>query len=296
MVVVAPGASLATDGGAVITADGRLVYDTLWGDAHFERSEFSSQRRLPMPTAIEGMCASLISLWHSNYHHWLFEALPRLSVLELAGFSGLPLIVPEHPAAFHRDMLAALGYPPSRQRAFSHEHVRPDVLVWASPVSVIGLPSSYAVDWLRSRFLHGREATPAPRRRIYLSRRLAYSRRVANEDEVVAALSRHGFETVDAEHLTFAQQVDLFASAEAVVSPHGAGLSNIVFGERLAVLEILQPRYLHLCYYALAGACGHTYWYLLAEPSDDRAKEADLVVPIGALVESVKQMLARDVA
>jgi capsular polysaccharide biosynthesis protein len=168
------------------------------------------------------------------------------------------------------------------------------VLVWPSPASQVGLPSSYAVEWLRSRFLRGREATSAPRRRIYLSRRLAHSRRVAHEDAVVAALSRYGFETADAERLTFEQQVDLFASAEALVAPHGAGMSNIVFGDRLAVLEILQPRYLHLCYYALAGACGHSYWYLLAKPSGHRDKEADLVVPIGALIESVERMLARE--
>ncbi len=292
LVVTAPGASLATDGGAVITAEGELVYDTLWDDPHYERSEFSSRRRLAPPTVLDGTCASLISLWHSNYHHWLFEALPRLAVLERAGLSHLPLIVPERPAPFHRDTLAALGHPPARWRPFAHEHVRPDVLVWASPASTVGVPSRYAVDWLRKGFLRGRAPAPTPRRRIYLSRRLAYARRVANEQEVAETLARHGFETVDAERLTFGQQVELFAAAEAVVAPHGAGLSNIVFGNRLAVLEIFQPRYLHLCYYALAGACDHAYWYLLAEPSDDRQKDADLIVPIPELIASVEQMLA----
>src|SRR4051812_8406032 len=53
-VLALPGASLATDGGAVVTADGQLVYDTLWDAAHFERSEFNSEQRLPRAKVIPG--------------------------------------------------------------------------------------------------------------------------------------------------------------------------------------------------------------------------------------------------
>jgi capsular polysaccharide biosynthesis protein len=292
LVLSLPGASLATDDGAVITARGELVYETIWDDEAFARSEFRTQKRLPPAVDIEGTCASVISLWHANYHHWLFDALPRLAALELAGLASLPLIVPEHMSSFQRDTLALLGYGPERWRAFTHGHVRPTALVWPSPASHIGFPSGYAVDWLRSRILPKVEASAGARRRLYLSRSLAQTRRIRNEDDVVEALSRFGFETVYPERLTFEQQVALFSSAEAVVAPHGAGMSNIVFGERLAVLEFLQPQYLNLCYYALAGSCRHDYWYLLAEPCGRPRKEADLMVPIQPLHETVEQMLS----
>jgi capsular polysaccharide biosynthesis protein len=291
MVLTLPRASLATDGGAAITASGKLVYDTLWDDSHFERSEFNHQRRLPIPVPIRGTCASVITLWHNNYYHWLFDALPRIAILELAGLGALPLIVPEHLASYQRETLELLGYGADRRLPFTREHVRPDVLVWPSPASQIGFPSRFAVDWLRRRILPTVEASARRDRRIYLSRSLAPTRRIQNEAAVTSVLEAHGFETVRAERLTFRQQVELFSSAEAVVAPHGAGLSNILFGTRLRVLELLQPSYLNLGYYALAGSCRHDYWYLLAAPSGRPCKEADLIVPIEPLVESVEQML-----
>jgi len=292
LVLSLPGASLATDGGAVITANGELVYDTLWDDPHYERSEFSSGRRLPPATAIAGTCASVISLWHANYHHWLFDALPRLAVLELAGQGSLPVIVPEHLSSFQRDTLDLLGYTADRRRPFTRGHVRPETLVWPSPASQIGFPSRYVVEWLR-REIRPWIATPASSgRRLFLSRSLAPTRHIRNEAAVIAALSAYGFETVNAERLTFRQQVELFSAAEAVVAPHGAGTSNIVFGEHIAVLEILQPQYLNLCYYALAGACEHDYSYMFAEPVGRPGKESDLFVSVEHLIESVERMLA----
>jgi capsular polysaccharide biosynthesis protein len=294
MVLSMPGASLATEDGVVITASGQLVYDTLWGDENFERSEINTRRRLRPATPLAGTCASLISLWQGNYHHWLFDALPRLAALELAELNHLPLIVPERLAAFQRDTLNVLGYPPDQWRAYAGEHVRPDTLVWPSPASIIGYPSRYAIDWLRRRLLPALITPSSARgRRIYVSRARASSRRVQNELDVIAALAPYGFETVHTELLTIREQAELFSTAEAVVAPHGAGISNILFGTRLAVLEIAQPRYMNSCYYTLAGTCRHHYWYLLAEPHGRARKEADLIVPIDLLSETVELMLTR---
>ncbi|MGH3261213.1 MAG: hypothetical protein ACRDNS_04370, partial [Trebonia sp.] len=83
-VAVLPRAGLTGTSGAVVTEDGSLVMESLWDRPHWER-EFDPPRRLPPAERVTGRHASIISVWCHNFHHWMFEALPRLAVLEASG-------------------------------------------------------------------------------------------------------------------------------------------------------------------------------------------------------------------
>ncbi|MBD1921548.1 glycosyltransferase family 61 protein [Microcoleus sp. FACHB-831] len=45
-------------------------------------------------------------------------------------------------------------------------------------------------------------------------------------------LKKFGFEQVTLESLSVSDQAALFSSAQVVIAPHGAGLSNVVFCNR----------------------------------------------------------------
>jgi capsular polysaccharide biosynthesis protein len=75
--------------------------------------------------------------------------------------------------------------------------------------------------------------------RIYISRRDSRKRTLANETELEAMLTDQGFDVVSLGGLAFEDQVRLFRNAELIVSPHGAGLANVIFcrpGTRLLEL------------------------------------------------------------
>jgi capsular polysaccharide biosynthesis protein len=44
-----------------------------------------------------------------------------------------------------------------------------------------------------------------------------------------AALATHGFRSISAADYGFQEKLDLYASAEIIVAPHGSGLANIAF-------------------------------------------------------------------
>ena len=76
-----------------------------------------------------------------------------------------------------------------------------------------------------------------------------------------------GFLTVTLEDIDFVTQAELFFNAEAVIAAHGAGLSNIVFGNELRILEInrcLGDQYLRPWFYLLARGRGQYYSFLNA--------------------------------
>ena len=106
-------------------------------------------------------------------------------------------------------------------------------------------------------------------KRIYLSREGAAIRRVTNEPDIVAMLSRYGFESVEPGGIPFSRQAELFQSADIIVSPHGAALANLMFcrpGTR--VLEFFPADYIDDCYLRISKAMELDYHYLFGGPGD----------------------------
>jgi capsular polysaccharide biosynthesis protein len=101
-------------------------------------------------------------------------------------------------------------------------------------------------------------------KRLYLSRANASGRKILNEEEIVPLLSRRGFLCVTLEEMSLVDQIALFFEAEAIVAPHGAGLTNLVWcAPKTRVVEIFSPLYVNLCYWAIASLTQADYYYLL---------------------------------
>jgi capsular polysaccharide biosynthesis protein len=258
-VAVLRDARLATNGGAVISQDNRLVLETLWDEEH-RRRHFVPAPRLPPAVRLTGRHASIVSLWSENYFHWLFEGLPRLAVLQASGVGYDSLIVPERLSAFHRETLDVLGIPAESLTPFAGEHIQAEELVWVAPPAPIGRPTPHTIGWLRESLCDA--LPPATRsRRIYLRR--PGSRRVANERAVLRALHHLAFEVIDPSVLSFREQVQLFASSDVAIGPHGAAFANGIFSDALSVLEFYQPSYVNASIVSVMAAAGHQHWSLV---------------------------------
>jgi hypothetical protein len=83
-----------------------------------------------------------------------------------------------------------------------------------------------------------------PKRKVYIPRRNVAMRQVTNEAEVEAALVKAGFEIFDNAENSVLEQARAFRDASVIVSPHGAGLSNVVFADPgTTVVEIVPEGY-----------------------------------------------------
>ena len=98
--------------------------------------------------------------------------------------------------------------------------------------------------WLRhlGNLGHG-YTNVTPYRKIFITRKGAENRNITNEEQLLIALK--GWETINLNKLSIKEQVKTFAEATHVLSPHGAGLTNLLWcKENTKVIEIQHKKFI----------------------------------------------------
>jgi capsular polysaccharide biosynthesis protein len=224
------------------------------------------QRRLRKAERLRGTSTVLATSESARYFHWVTDALPRLQILKRAGsvpWQGIDHFLVSEGIPVIRESLRLLEI---REEAIvvtrPESHFLCDWLIVPSFPSAPGNVPPWAIDFLRSQLMSA--PARAPEKRIYLSRAKASGRKILNEEEIWPFLSRRGFQRVTLEEMSLVDQIALFSRAEAVVAPHGAGLTNLVWcTPETKVVEIFSPLYVNLCYWAIATLMHADYYYLL---------------------------------
>jgi hypothetical protein len=211
----------------------------------------------------EAVC-NLVSNWSNNYFHWTLECLTRLRDLDVykkTTGKSVKLLINNHPPKWMLDSLHLLGYSDKDIVQYNTPHMEIETLVIPSFKREGGRTSPMACKWLKEQLFNVvSNEIHTPKKKIYISRSKASSRKIINENEFVEKITDLGFETYYLENLSFSEQVILFAQAEVVVAPHGAGLTNIVYSDSNAIIfEIFADNYINPCFYTLASGLGQTY-------------------------------------
>ena len=216
-----------------------------------------------------------------NYYHWLFDVIPRLFVLEesLVVDSKFKLLVPDNRLPFQEKTLSRLGFYgedvlPSRD--YSHCVAR-RLIVISHPKAGSRNQSGKVSLWICERLRHAYMSTVQKassgndRLRLYVSRGDNTNQRVlVNEFKLLNQLASRGFQSVELSKLSFDEQIDLFACAEAVIGVHGAGLSNLVFAPAgCLVIEIAGQSYCPRMFEEIATHRCHNYSRILCEQVDN---------------------------
>lgn len=249
------------------------------------------RRRFRIPRYWRGTALLLGAAASGNYYHWLLDSVPRWKMLQAAGWANYDFVLlHSRPSRFQEETLDRLGVPAARRlrpsKNFVHQFERLVVPVMPFPTWQV---ARWACDWVRSLFPERRSGPE----RIYLTRRSAPGRRLINEPELEAALERLGFACVQPEKLPVAEQANLFSAAQCVVSPHGAGLTNLVFAPPGTLLvELFHPDKCTPVYQNLAAACGLRYASFVGRRTRELARHDDRRAEFEVNVAEVLKILA----
>ena len=301
-VAVVERAELIGSAGVAITESGDVILEASSTDEQFGASLETSvslllREQLPIDLTLDLACP----LHHSygrNYFHWITEFLTRLEGLEYfeqqTGEKPL-LLLNKNPKPWQLESLKLAGYGSEDYREWSDRRAKVNRLVVPSLRRYQeDLPhhrvSQHSIQWLKQRILsNALQHSNSPElnaKRIFVSRRRAISRRILNEDAVMEQLSGLGFVPYLLEDLNVTQQVQLFAQAEVVIAPHGAGLTNIIWSQNAAIVELFGPlSHVRPDYFQLARANELQYGFLLCDFT-----ERDIVVDPQNLLRLLEKM------
>ncbi|MCJ2087304.1 glycosyltransferase family 61 protein [Methylobacterium sp. E-005] len=205
----------------------------------------------------------LFGLQSRQYGHWLLEFVPRMLCFnDPACPSGLPICVDDGMPETHRQIIALMD---SRDRPIV---TLPPVATRFRELGLAPVPAFFPFDtrpglpiydaiWpqdilaaVRDRILARLAADGVDLRRtgrrIILSRRGFTQRQLVNEAEIVETLQPHGFEVVQPELLTFAEQVQMYHAADIIVGSASSALINCIFcrpGARVVALAHESPEF-----------------------------------------------------
>jgi hypothetical protein len=266
-------AELVGDYALGLSADGRVIKETT---IFAGRSALFPYYQKHVDAELDSAC-SLVHRYNGNYFHWMLERLTLIESVEAYGnLTGQRpvLFVHENLRPWQVASLSALGYGEEDLVLWTMRRVKvrrllvPSVRRYSENQSAPrDCMSPRASLWLRQRLLDHFVPVPftaAERKRIYISRRKASSRRVVNEAAILEKIERLGFLSYNLEDLTLAEQVRLFASADVVIAPHGAGLTNVIFAAPgAAVLELLPAADVRPDFFQLSRSVGLNYGALV---------------------------------
>lgn len=260
-------------------------------------AQFGQKNQQP---AIETACI-LTNPWSGNFWHWTVDTLTQLEGIEYyQKNTGIKpkLIVSANLRSWQKNSLKLLGYEES------------DLIIWQDfrrTVKQLIVPSfrrSYdgihgeisvkACQWLREKMLSNLDQIKSDRvfsSRIFISRSKALGRRITNEKEVIEALKPNGFSVYILEEMSYLEQVQLFAQAQVIIAPHGAGLTNLIFANNPIILELFGA-YVGREFANLARGMGFKYGCLgCSSPRGEmRQKDGDMIVNVAELIELLKKM------
>ena len=237
--------------------------------------------------------------YYNSYHHWIFNSLTRLEGIEaFTTATGIEcdILIPSNPPSWVTESLQLFGYDEDQLIEWDRRHAKAETLVLPSIRRIentsfeaggetnVGrkVVSPKACRWIRKTAIENlpKNINSNYSEKVIISRGDVGTRTIENKEEVYDYLYDLGFKEYRLANMKFYEQVCLFSQAECVVSPHGAGLTNLIFSEDCDVIEIFGQNIKKPTYFLLASILNHDYSFIIGNQSPDEGRDGSIYVDI----------------
>jgi capsular polysaccharide biosynthesis protein len=221
-------------------------------------------------------------MWCDNFSHTYMETASRMWIKDFYTLTDQFLCVYNSSNTVQDEIMRSFGIKFAEQ---GENDVRYNTLY----VPSFGSPGGFntrSVQFLRKalmpQWIVSNEQFGGPKK-IYIDRKDAKTRRVANDDELWAALEPLGFVRIELTNRPPQAQANMFVHADQIVAPHGAGLTNVIFATPGAkVCEIVGDKHPtnHPMYWMLSKMVGCEYGRVIGTTgeNDDITVDVDAVI------------------
>lgn len=281
-----PNARVTTADGAVLTDRDELVREANLVGSSLRRTRYASLQPKPLP----GRFVSLLTIWGAkNMGHYFFDAMLRVTLFDK--LDEFRFLVPTKLQPFHQGLIEVAGIKPEQLVPAEDGITAVEELVACHIATEGSMPRAELLRRFSQRARANVLPEPPPRRnrRIFIDRSAAKRRKTVNQKALEPVLAERGFEIVQWEQLSMAEQVRLAAETEIMAGPHGTSLLNSIYSEPGAkVLEIINPHWWDAATLRQCTLMGHEFWYCFGE---NASAEHDMTIAPEKLARVLDCML-----
>lgn len=196
------------------------------------------------------------------YSHFLFDILPKIHLLQSTGIDLNffdKIIINYKDLPFVKESFTRLGIDLSRvvSRDFSNRLLHSKCFVSVSEPRDSLYTAEWIVEFIRKTFSDMKPVDNFTS--IYMSRNHGTSRIIVNEKVLIEDFASNNIDILYCEDFSIKENANAFRRANIVVTPHGAGLTNIVFCRPgTTVVELFSSHWSDE-FWKLAVSCGLHY-------------------------------------
>jgi capsular polysaccharide biosynthesis protein len=225
----------------------------------------------------------LIDNWSHGYFHWFGDVLQKYYTLKKRNTK---LILPA--SYSKKDFIISS----SKVLKIELEFIQENEIIKCKNLTIV--PTSFIsgnfynniILRIQSKF-HNTIATNSnlANKILYLSRELTDRRKIGNDAEIRDLIKKKGGETVILEKMSWVEQLGYFQNCEILISPHGAGLTNMIFCFKK--VKVIEFRHHHSniqnMYFSMSSTLKLNYFYIKCQGKDTDPHTSNINVPIGEL-------------
>ncbi|MBC8295322.1 MAG: glycosyltransferase family 61 protein [Pelagibacterales bacterium] len=176
-----------------------------------------------------------------NYGHWMLDIMPKLYIS--SKFKKLKqydaIYFPNINKHFQKQSLLYLNLDNKRfidgskiRHLYADEIIIPQHPYWKKNIhqlkSVENIDRDF-INWMRKKFLVNIKKRNKKKIIIDRSDSLFEHNQIQNKKFIYTILKKLKFEVIQLSKLSFKKQIEYFYNSSCIISPHGAGLTNIIF-------------------------------------------------------------------
>jgi capsular polysaccharide biosynthesis protein len=233
-----------------------------------------------------------------NWGMWLLQAVPN--AIDFLSHGQAERFFAYVGRDWQRRLLTTLGIPEEKlvnQELGYTYHCEDLILRQFSQIDLVPTPTEMDVFARVARDIAGVEKVTASRR-LFLSRRSVTResegkyRALLNEEALVEAFAARGYEVVEPELLSFADQIRLFAEADLVIGLGGAALFNVIFSPATTRIVSIESgvgfAHNHACLFA---ALGHRFGFIFGrqDPEDETPVQKRWTIDVEGVMRALSQ-------
>lgn len=219
----------------------------------------------------EGTCIA-----PTSYYHFVIERLPRL-IFVLKSYKNIPIYYYHDIPKYVYNILEYVSNIYKRQLIpTKYKILHFNNYYFTQAYDKSGFVTKSDINMIKNTFSRKVYISrDQPSKMIYISRSNSL-RPLSNEYALEKHLKAIGFDMLLTEEMCFQDKIELFQNVNTVVASHGAGLTNLIWGNPgTRVIEIFSSLN-NDCYARLALSLGMDYEYIMAEHNGSSGWEINI--------------------